>query len=559
MLLLQFLLQADFLLVASREDIDSSEWNTALLHAAVDAYHGAIEGLVKIDSSMRYAWVRYLPIWQSQRQATEKFRSTLLERLRESNVLESQSGSSKPPSSLLYVPKDFRDEEDIPITLTRESGHRYLSHHYQDSDFQYLQPVGVKELAKAQFLADLKACLAERTASSFPKYLPSQQRADWHSKLAKILLKIATWEELADFPIIPLRDGTWATPSQVTFFPDERGRHEIPEGIEIPVLERRAAEDKDRRLLFTFLGVKNFREEDVARVIADTHQLEDFRPESLKVKVLVSHAKFLFKAGWRNIEKMDLWIATEDGRFLRASSTYLRTSEPGAASNYLQPSKDSSYGFAHSEYLRAFDAGNAEWKRWLLSELYIAIFPRLIESKYVDPDGFPTTDDPRKVIHRDFLSILERPSALEFLTVLGEGWDGYYSDFLGGEIVLFRSRFAQREQGQVTAVEMVATYLRRFLVPCSGGLDMVPLEETSLPVPMLQKDAPWCRSFLDIPDHANPRWRYLTFLGVTTSGDLKFYLQCLRHAKALVEDFSRVPYIMQQIQARAAEDVEYLR
>jgi hypothetical protein len=127
--------------VASREDIDSSEWNTALLHAAVDAYHGAIEGLVKIDSSMRYAWVRYLPIWQSQRQATEKFRSTLLERLRESNVLESQSGSSKPPSSLLYVPKDFRDEEDIPITLTRESGHRYLSHHYQDSDFQYLQPV----------------------------------------------------------------------------------------------------------------------------------------------------------------------------------------------------------------------------------------------------------------------------------------------------------------------------------------------------------------------------------------------------------------------------------
>src|SRR5271156_267095 len=298
MLLLQFLLQADFLLVASREDIDSSEWNTALLHAAVDAYHGAIEGLVKIDSSMRYAWVRYLPIWQSQRQATEKFRSTLLERLRESNVLESQSGSSKPPSSLLYVPKDFRDEEDIPITLTRESGHRYLSHHYQDSDFQYLQPVGVKELTKAQFLADLKACLAERTASSFPKYLSSQQHADWHSKLAKILLKIATREELADFPIIPLRDGTWATPSQVTFFPDGRGRHEIPEGIEIPVLERRAAEDKDRRLLFTFLGVKNFREEDVARVIADTHQLEDFRPESLKVKVLVSHAKFLFKAGW---------------------------------------------------------------------------------------------------------------------------------------------------------------------------------------------------------------------------------------------------------------------
>ena len=288
--------------MASREDIDSSEWNTALLHAGVDAYHGAIGGLVKIDSSMRYAWVRYIPISQSHRQATEKFRSTLLNRLRESNVLESQFGSSKPPRSLLYVPKCFRDEEDIPITLTRKSGYRYLSNHYQDSDFQYLQPVGVKELIKGQFLADLKVCLADRTASSFVKSLLFQQHADWHSSLAKILLKNVTRDELADFPIIPLRDGTWATPSRATFFPDGQGQHEIPEGIALPVLERRAAEDKDRRLLFTFLDVKNFKEEDVARAIADTHQPEDFRPQSLKVEVLVSHAKFLFKARWKNIE-----------------------------------------------------------------------------------------------------------------------------------------------------------------------------------------------------------------------------------------------------------------
>ena len=86
---------------------------------------------------------------------------------------------------------------------------------------------------------------------------------------------------------------------------------------------------------------------------------------------------------------MNLWIATEDGRVLRASSTYLPTSEPGAASNYLQPSKNSSYGFADLEYLRAFGAGNAEWEHWLISELYIAIFPRLMESKIRRPGWLP--------------------------------------------------------------------------------------------------------------------------------------------------------------------------
>jgi len=77
----------------------------------------------------------------------------------------------------------------------------------------------------------------------------------------------------------------------------------------------------------------------------------------------------------------------------------------------------------------------------------------------------------------------------------------------------------------VTAVEMVATYLRRFPVPCSGGLRKTPLEETIPPISKLQKNTPWCRSFLDISDPENPKWKYPAFLGVSIGGDLKFYLQ----------------------------------
>jgi hypothetical protein len=311
--------------------------------------------------------------------------------------------------------------------------------------------------------------------------------------------------------------------------------------------------------LFTFLGVKDIKEEDLARVITDTHKSKNFKPASLDVKVLVSHAKFLFKARWRNNDGTDLWIATEDGRRLRASSTYLKKNVPGTAGNYLHASKHSSYGFTHSDYLRACDTHNVEWEDWLRSELKIAIFPRLIEKKCVDPEGFPITSDPRKVIHQDFLSILEGSSTLEFLTMLREGWAEYYSAYLGKGIAVFRAKSAQKGLEKVTAPEMVAKYLRRVRVPCWGGHYMVPLEETILPIPILQKDAPWCRSFLDILDPTDPKWEYLDSFGVSISGDLRFYLQCLRHAKALEEDHIRVSYIMQQIQAHAAEDEEYLR
>src|SRR2546421_6441066 len=57
----QFLLQADFLLIASREDINgSSMWNRALRNAAVDALIEAAQAFNR--GSMKYTWLRYFPL-----------------------------------------------------------------------------------------------------------------------------------------------------------------------------------------------------------------------------------------------------------------------------------------------------------------------------------------------------------------------------------------------------------------------------------------------------------------------------------------------------------------
>ncbi len=156
------MIQADFILVANREDINSSNWNVALLNAAADAYPRAIEDLVKTTPSMRYSWIRYLPIGRFEQNALRDFKTSLLTRLKSSPVLETHHGKLKAPSSLIYVPKQYRDREGVPITLTRELGDKYLSQHYDAGDWKYLEALGVREFSKDQFLVDLRACLKER-------------------------------------------------------------------------------------------------------------------------------------------------------------------------------------------------------------------------------------------------------------------------------------------------------------------------------------------------------------------------------------------------------------
>jgi hypothetical protein len=50
-----FLIQADFLLIASREEVDSSDWNRGLLQHIPNAFRRAVEAFNSGD--LRYTWM----------------------------------------------------------------------------------------------------------------------------------------------------------------------------------------------------------------------------------------------------------------------------------------------------------------------------------------------------------------------------------------------------------------------------------------------------------------------------------------------------------------------
>ena len=201
----QFLIQGDFLLIASREDIDKSNaWNTALRAGVIEAVISAVHSF-NSDPQLRYAWPRYLP-WKGELlNFFSNLKSDLFERISSESILESCSGDIKKPSDLILIPEKFRDTQNTPMTISSATASKYLSHTYQNADRDVLLMLGATEMTTKMFLEDLTTIIAKD-----PKEIWTKD-SQWHSKLAEILLLHANESELAPLvsglSLIPLRNG----------------------------------------------------------------------------------------------------------------------------------------------------------------------------------------------------------------------------------------------------------------------------------------------------------------------------------------------------------------
>lgn len=147
----KFLLQADFLLIASREDIDSSsEWSAALLRCIPTAFHRAIEEFNGGD--FRYSWLPYLPCRPYVADFFRELQKDTLGLLYRSQILESVDGVLRPPSELVYVPDNFTDKEGNPLIPTNGTSVKYLCSKYPPGDRYRLLDLGVQTLSTEMFI-----------------------------------------------------------------------------------------------------------------------------------------------------------------------------------------------------------------------------------------------------------------------------------------------------------------------------------------------------------------------------------------------------------------------
>jgi hypothetical protein len=101
-------MQADFLLIANRADIDvSSAWNRRLLVAIPEAFLQAVQILNK--GHLRYSWTRYLSDRPPLSDFFEHLESGIRRTLFKAEIIESLSGELVAPRKLKFVPTEFRD------------------------------------------------------------------------------------------------------------------------------------------------------------------------------------------------------------------------------------------------------------------------------------------------------------------------------------------------------------------------------------------------------------------------------------------------------------------
>jgi len=158
-MLRQFLIQADFILTANREGLETlSEWNICLRKGITQAFLSAVEHF-NLTEGLRYTWPRFL---KNEGRCSVRFwsrlRDELLQTLKGEVILQSRYGNEhfSSPDELLYIPPEFRLGGE-PLVENAKTRKKHLSFHYDSDSLPELAEIGVKVMGYRGFFRELKS------------------------------------------------------------------------------------------------------------------------------------------------------------------------------------------------------------------------------------------------------------------------------------------------------------------------------------------------------------------------------------------------------------------
>ncbi|KAK1624073.1 hypothetical protein BDP81DRAFT_502426 [Colletotrichum phormii] len=271
-----FLIQADFVTDASRQDIvKDSLRNANLLNAIAEAFvaaalgiceHGPLRLVTKIEKTLQKAPAFY----------------------------DHKGSGGRLLSELVRVTPDTVDENEQPLLDDGEPA-EIISRRYEDADLAVLESYGLQRTKFTHFLRWLNADLDDEDTS---RIMSGSMTKHWHEKMAKKPLQAFTkqytshMEDIKEIDLIPLEDGTWvSTDSEPVYFPRFEDL-EIPVDIGINLLSP-AVKNSSRLRLFEFLRVKDATLKLVQQAIADLYE-DDESLEELSLKASKQHLEFLY-------------------------------------------------------------------------------------------------------------------------------------------------------------------------------------------------------------------------------------------------------------------------
>jgi hypothetical protein len=492
--MLQFLLQADFILIANREDIENSnDWNERLLEGLAQCFLKAVARFNSPAASiLRYTWLGFIQgISKSDANNFSPLADRILAQLKSTSILESQNGEFVRPVGAYFVPPDFRDADGSFALNCAGDPQKYISANYEVHDRQHLvlKAMGVVELTFANFLTILKSYMADRSEEF------RNQNATWHSLVSKILCDYASDTELQSLALISLQDGRWISKveGQAHFETTEsRAAGKIPEGVsELLIVDRMVSQERQRRRLLERLGVKNLNQAEVCRLITQCHKSTE--APAIELDVFISHASYLFEAtsaGVFSPKDQNFWVLDRDGHGREAAKMYFDQTDSAHPVGSLLQGTSLSSCLLHPAYLLAYKGKKLEkWTKWLEGHLSIRSSLRIAV---------------RGELTSEFKHIMKSQPSPLVLEILIDSWI--------------------KEPNQLTA--NLKQQIGGMNVLSESG-ENIHLNKTCLPVPILKHQALPGIFFIQLNLPEKPIWKKLREFGVVVEPNLAFYLKCL--------------------------------
>lgn len=250
----KFIVQADFILSSSREDIHTDRpWNERIRDEIANAFAAAVPHL-KHEETFARSFFDYVPgLMDVADPFFDRAADEIAERLAATECVQGRSGVWHTPAQILLADTDFQSlfsDEDISRVL----GLEYPGQSFTPAARATLVRLGAQKLALSHVIALLK-----------DNALLVQKGAPWFSELYDYLARTysaeASLKRLRSLPFVRLNGGSLksAVPAQI-FFPLAAGRQYGFEG-DLDILDRAVSSgSKDRvvriREFLTNIGVQ---------------------------------------------------------------------------------------------------------------------------------------------------------------------------------------------------------------------------------------------------------------------------------------------------------------
>ncbi|KAI6758771.1 hypothetical protein HG530_011011 [Fusarium avenaceum] len=343
-----------------------------------------------VDTKLRYHWPLFLPIRAGGTPFWKGLDSNIHAWIQQNPVVQSRNPKQlRLIHHVMILAGDAADHNHNPL-FDDPTTDQFLSGRYPQQAIDRMKCYGLEKIKYREFV-DLLALDLNSSSSKIRQKTASDK---WHKNVASTLCRISQdlqcFHRMKKLPLLPLRDGTWATvDSGPVFFPSI-GDTNIPETPGLRVICSSASHVPERYALFQLMGVTKAAVPEVATLILECLEASE-NLSLLEVKGCL-HFLYLTRKTSKCNDKLQakrVKVLTADMKLKNAHDevVYLPgTDHPYSPESLLAPhdkGRGLSVSFLHPDILSDtpgdHEKPSSDWKAWLCDFCRVHKFVGLFE------------------------------------------------------------------------------------------------------------------------------------------------------------------------------------